>query len=78
MLGILYLDGRNMKPSDETIEKFQRLYFEEFGEKISREEAYDKFLRLVNFLRAIFYPESGQEVQPPDSQFDVDSKNGRV
>ncbi len=42
-----------MKPSNEIIEQFQRVYFEEFGEKITKEEAYEKFLRVVNFLRVI-------------------------
>ncbi len=55
-----------MKPSDEIIEKFRRIYFEEFGEEISGKEAYEKFLRLVNFLRVL--------VRPP-SQRDRDSKD---
>ena len=49
---------KDMKPSDETIEKFQRLYFEEFKEQISKEEAYEKFLRLANLLRVILHPTS--------------------
>lgn len=47
-----------MKPSNEIIEKFQKIYFEEFGEEISKDMAYEKFLRLVNFLRVVFRPES--------------------
>lgn len=59
------------------IEKFQKIYFEEFGEKISKEDAYEKFLRLVNLLRAILYPHSlkGRDPEstiPPFS--DVDEK----
>lgn len=42
-----------MKPSDEIIEKFQGIYHEEFGEEISREKAYEKFLMLANLLRVI-------------------------
>lgn len=42
-----------MKPSKEIIEKFQKIYFEEFGEEITKEEAYEKFLRLVNLLRVV-------------------------
>ena len=42
-----------MTPSNEMIKEFQRRYSEEFGEEISKEEAYEKFLRLVNFLRVI-------------------------
>ncbi|MFH2069120.1 MAG: hypothetical protein ABII89_06650 [Candidatus Omnitrophota bacterium] len=45
-----------MKPSDETIEEFRKNYLEEFREEISKQEAYDKFLRLVNLLRAILHP----------------------
>jgi hypothetical protein len=46
-----------MMISDEYIEEFQKIYEQEFGEKISHKEAYDKFLRLVNFMRVIYYPE---------------------
>lgn len=42
-----------MKPDDEIIEKFRAIYFEEFKEDLSKDEAYEKFLRLVNFLRVI-------------------------
>lgn len=42
-----------MKPTDETIEKFREAYFKEFREELSKDEAYEKFLRLVNFLRVI-------------------------
>ena len=49
-----------MKPSDDTIEQFQRIYFEEFGEEISKEQAYEKFLRLVNLLRVIIRPSSSE------------------
>lgn len=58
-----------MKPTDELIEKFQRAYFEEFGEKISKEEAYEKFLRLVNFLRVTL---------KPSSKFDQRVKNDKL
>lgn len=42
-----------MKPSNKTIEKFQRIYFEEFGEEISKDEAYEKFLRPINLPTVI-------------------------
>lgn len=45
-----------MEINDEDIEKFQKIYLEEFGEEISKEDAYERFLRLVNLLRAILYP----------------------
>jgi len=59
-----------MKPDNETIEEFQKAYFEEFGEEISRQEAYEKFLRLTNVLRAILRPdgnEKNREGQGKDS-----------
>jgi hypothetical protein len=43
-----------MEPEDEIIETFRRIYFEEFKEQISKQEAYERFFRLVNFLRVIF------------------------
>lgn len=46
----------DMKISDKHIEEFQKNYLEEFGEEISKEEAREKFLRLVNLLRVILYP----------------------
>lgn len=45
-----------MKPNEETIEKFREAYFEEFGERISRKTAYEKFLNLTTLLRVILYP----------------------
>ena len=42
-----------MKPDNEIIEKFQKIYFEEFGEEISKQEAHEKFLKLINLLRPI-------------------------
>ena len=45
-----------MKPSDETIEEFRKAYFEEFGERISKETAYEKFLNLSTLLKVILYP----------------------
>lgn len=45
-----------MQPSDELIEKFRKAYIEEFGEEITRQQAYEKFLRLANLLRVILRP----------------------
>jgi len=42
-----------MKLSKEAIEEFKEIYQREFGEKITNTEAYEKFFRLVNLLRAI-------------------------
>jgi hypothetical protein len=58
-----------MKPSNEIIEKFRRIYFEEYGEKISKEEAYDNFTSLMDTLRIILRPVTGKkpEDKSPDS-----------
>lgn len=44
-----------MKPSQEVLDRFKKIYREEFGEELSDEVAFDKFLRLVNALRVIVY-----------------------
>ncbi len=72
-----------MKPSDDIIEKFQKIYFEEFKEEISKDDAYEKFLRLVNFVRAILKPQSPKDQIQKESdsfllQFDQQSKNGKL
>lgn len=60
-----------MKPSDEYIEKFQKIYLEEFGEEISKDVAYEKFLRLVNFLRVVFRPESPAVQAQPEHDYSL-------
>jgi hypothetical protein len=45
-----------MKPDPKTIEQFKKLYLEEFGEELSDSEAFDRFSRLVNFLRLLYFP----------------------
>jgi len=42
-----------MMLSKEAIKEFKEAYFKEFGERITDVEACEKFLRLVNLLRAI-------------------------
>lgn len=42
-----------MKPSKETIETYRKIYFDEFKDDISEEEAYEGFLRVVNYTRAM-------------------------
>ncbi len=61
-----------MKPSNEIIEKFQKIYLEEFGEEISWETAYDKFLKLVNLLRTVI--KTGDD----PSGFDQDRVKGKI
>lgn len=33
-----------------------RIYEKEFGEKLTRQEAYGRFLHLINVLLIVFYP----------------------
>ena len=63
-----------MKPDDETIENFRKVYFEEFGDEISRDEAHEKFLRLVNFVRVILRPGLPRK---PD-EFDQPPENAKL
>jgi len=43
--------------TDQQINKFQTLYYKHFGEKISKEEAYEKGMRLVNLVKVICGPD---------------------
>lgn len=69
-----------MKPSKEIIEKFQKIYFEEFGEEITKEEAYEKFLRLVNLLRVVLKEPSPNARNNISAArlFDDDFKNDKL
>ena len=51
-----FLYHGNMETIDEFIENFRRAYFEEFGEEITREEAYDSFFSLVDVLKKVLKP----------------------
>ena len=42
--------------SDEDISEFQALYKKHFGKEISREEAYDKGVRLIRLIKAVYKP----------------------
>lgn len=45
-----------MSIQEQQITEFQKLYKEEYGEDISKEEAYDKGLRLVQLIQAVYKP----------------------
>ncbi len=45
-----------MKTDEEFVENFRKIYLEEFGEEISREEAYGNFFSLVDMVRIIRPP----------------------
>jgi hypothetical protein len=70
-----------MRLSKEIIEKFREIYEEEFGEKITDTEASEKFLRLVNLLRAMLKVPTKKDPDhksPGPSLFDDDFKNGKL
>lgn len=42
--------------SDEMVEKFRELYRTNFGEDISREEAYEQGIQLLQMMKVIYRP----------------------
>ena len=42
--------------SDEQIKKFQMLYLKRFGKEISREEAYEKGIKLMRLVEITYQP----------------------
>jgi len=49
--------------TSEQVNKFQLLYKERFGEKISREEAYEQGVGLVNLFKLIHRPVKLRELE---------------
>lgn len=49
--------------SDEQIKKFQMLYHKRFGKEISREEAYEKGIKLMRMVELIYKPMTEAEYQ---------------
>ena len=47
--------------SDKQITSFQLLWKKNFGEEISKEEAYNQGIRLVNLMRVICRPNNQQK-----------------
>ena len=45
-----------MRINDKQLEEFQKLYKENFGEDISKQEALEKGLKLVNLIKLIYKP----------------------
>ena len=54
-----------MKPDDEILAQFKRLYKEEFGEELSDKEALERFSRLANFLRILYFPAARRPLDKP-------------
>lgn len=49
--------------SDEQIKKFQTLYKNRFGKEISRDEAYEKGVKLLRLVELIYKPMTEAEYQ---------------
>lgn len=47
--------------SDENISKFQALYKSEFGMEISREDAYEKGMKLLRLMSIVYKPITEEE-----------------
>ena len=52
---------------DERLDKFRRLYFEEFGEEISREEASVRAMQLIDLYRLLMELETRGDRPPVQS-----------
>lgn len=50
-----------MALSDEDIAKFQALYMSEFGMEISKEDAYEKGIKLLQLMSAVYKPMTEKE-----------------
>lgn len=44
-----------MKPDQDTICKFKKIYKDEFGEELTDKDAFERFSRLVNAVRIVVY-----------------------
>jgi len=59
-----------MKSDQKIIEQFKNIYKEEFGEELSDKDAFDRFSRMVNALRMVYFP---QLSRPLDNQNGYDT-----
>ena len=50
-----------MRLTDEDIGKFQALYKSEFGMEISREDAYEKGIKLLRLMSIVYQPMTEEE-----------------
>lgn len=52
-----------MQLTDEDIIKFQALYKNEFGMEISKEDAYEKGIKLLRLMSIVYQPMTEQEYE---------------
>jgi hypothetical protein len=50
-----------MRLSDEHIARFQALYLKRFGKEISKEEARDKGIKLLQLMKLVYRPMTKEE-----------------
>lgn len=48
----------NLPPK--AVKEFRQLYYQDFGENLSTEQASEKLANLVNLVRVIYYPKSNK------------------
>jgi len=46
-----------MEISQEELQSFKRMYKEEFGKELSDQEAYEKALKLITLIKAVYLPD---------------------
>lgn len=48
--------------SDKHILEFQEMYLKRFGKQISREEAYNKAIKLIELVEIVYQPVTGEDL----------------
>jgi len=51
--------------SNSQIRKFQEIYLKTYGNRISREEAYDMGIKLINMMKIIYIPKDSEDYNNP-------------
>lgn len=54
-----------MKINDKELERFQTIYGEQFGEKLSKQEAFEKAQKLLQLVKLVYKPIPKKVVSPP-------------
>ena len=58
-------DSKGMKLTPEALDEFRRIYEDEFGEEITRDQAQEMGTRLVDLLRLLLRPLPKANGAPP-------------
>ena len=54
--------------TDKHISNFQEIYFQEFGEKISKEEALEQGTKLLQLVRTVYQPMTEEDYEKIEAQ----------